>query len=272
MNLAAISTVLILSLIIGVFFIIVSNLNYFSQSLTNELQIVVRLKKDISNKEIDYLKNKFLNNHKISGFKFISNEEALKILQKRLKNQINITSLKGNPLPDYFEIKLKNFKDMKETANTFKKLPGVGKVNYGEGVSEKIITLNWAVHLLGYFIIILLFTAALFVVSNTIRLTVWARRREIKIMQLVGAANWFIRWPFIIEGLLQGFIGSALAFILFNFSYPFFIKVIQNEIPFLPLINPSIILSKLAINLIFTGIIVGVLGSYFSINKFLHIH
>jgi len=138
-------------------------------------------------------------------------------------------------------------------------------------VASKILTVNRAIHYVGLLILAALFLSTIFIVSNTIRLTVFARRKEIGVMQLVGAANWFIRWPFILEGVLQGLIGAVIAFFLLKISYFYYIPQVRGALPFLIVVDEKPLFGVIAFALIGTGIFVGAMGSVISINKFLRL-
>ena len=124
---------------------------------------------------------------------------------------------------------------------------------------------------LGVVILILLAVSTVLIVSNTIRLTVFARRKEIEIMQMVGAAEWFIRWPFILEGVLQGLLGSVIAAFLVGGSYAMVVPNLIETISFLPIVPAAEILPKLLPALVASGAFVGGLGSLLSVNKFLKV-
>lgn len=271
MNIASISTVLILAVILGIFLLIVWNLNNVSQTLVTQLQITARLQKKLNPTQINSIKKQVSQIPNVDKVNFISKNLALKRLETRLKTQINLTHLKTNPLPDYFEIKVTDPQKIKITADEISQIKGIEKVKYGEYVTEKILVLSKTIQWAGVFIIILLIIATILIISNTIRLTVFARSEEIKIMQLVGAANWFIRWPFIIEGVLQGFIGTIIAVIILSLVYPVLAHQVQVQLPFLPVLLNIKLLLRLALNLIIIGILIGGIGSFISVNKFLHL-
>ncbi|MFH1454255.1 MAG: permease-like cell division protein FtsX [Armatimonadota bacterium] len=272
MNLACISNILILLISLGVFLILIWNLNsLLTTTVLEQLEITVRLDKQVTPADITRIRNELKGLPNISSISFVSKDHALSELQERLVQKVNLVSLKYNPLPNYFKIKVKDKDKIKDTALLIEKIQGTEKVNYGEGFTENIIKLDKAIKIAGSFIILLLVIVNVLVVSNTIRLTVFARSREIRIMQLVGAANWFIRWPFIIEGILQGFIGAIIAIVIMSLTYPELAHQFHQQLPFIPLIHSSIIITQLSIVLTCVGIIVGAIGSFISVNKFLHL-
>ena len=113
--------------------------------------------------------------------------------------------------------------------------------------------------------------ATLFIIVNTIRLTVFARRKEVEIMKYVGATDWFIRWPFMLEGMTLGFLGAVVANILLNISYASLMNTIHATLAFLPLLPTQPLMTYLTIFLLLAGIGIGALGSYISLRKFLRV-
>lgn len=271
MNIASVSTVLILTFILGAFILCVWNLNNISQTLLSQLQITARLQEDLNSEQIISIEKQISKITNVNKVTFVSKDLALKKLEDRLKTQINLSNLKTNPLPDYFEVKVQDPQNIKFTAEQISRIKNIEKVKYGEYVTEKILILSKAIKWSGVLVMLLLIIAAILIISNTIRLTVFARSQEIKIMQLVGAASWFIRWPFIIEGMLQGFIGTIIAVIILSLVYPFIAAQIQTQLPFLPVLLSVELLLKLALNLTIIGVSIGGIGSFISVNKFLHL-
>lgn len=269
MSMASISTVLILSLILGFFLIIVVNLNNWSENIVSQIQIVAYLSDGVPARGIPVLKATIETIDYVDEVKFVSKDEALAKMRKKLKNQIELSDIGKNPLPNSFEIKVRESDKIPAVAAALRGRPGIERVRYGEKIANKLITVNQAVHWVGIVIIAALLVSTVFIVSNTIRLTVFARRKEIAVMQLVGAANWFIRWPFLLEGVLQGFAGSLIAFLVIMATYTHFIPGISSSLPFIIMVAPGKILSQAAIVLLATGIMVGATGSLISINKFL---
>jgi cell division transport system permease protein len=271
MSIASISTVLILSLIFGVFIIIIANMNYWSENMVRQLQIVVYLSDDINDKQIGVIKTSLETTPYIDKIRFVSKDEALAAMRKKLKNQLELGDIGRNPLPNSFEVIVKEPDKIPAVAAMIKEYPGIDRVRYGEKVASKILTVNRAIHYVGLLILAALFLSTIFIVSNTIRLTVFARRKEIGVMQLVGAANWFIRWPFILEGVLQGLIGAVIAFFILKISYFYYIPQVRGALPFLIVVDEKPLFGVIAFALIGTGIFVGAMGSVISINKFLRL-
>lgn len=271
MNAASVSTVMILVMILGIFLLLAMNLNHMAENVLQQLQITARLTPTLKNEQIQELKKKIILIPEVSSAEFISKDEAFRRLQKNLGRSISISDVGVNPLPNYFEVSLKNPGEIELVAGRISKLPGVETIRYGQDLSRKIISVSRVVYWTGAVFVILLLVSTLFIVSNTIRLTVFARRREIRIMQLVGAANWFIRWPFVIEGILQGLGGALLSVFLINLFYPFLADSVKNAFLFIPILPPELVIPRLTALLLTAGILTGAAGSIISVNKFLHL-
>jgi cell division transport system permease protein len=186
-----------------------------------------------------------------------------------LKNQIGLSDLTRNPLPDTFEIYVEDPGAVLVVVKKVENLPGIEKVKHAELLTQRLISVNHAVRITGATIVLALIIATILIVSNTIRLTVFARRKEISIMQLVGAANWFIRWPFIIEGIVQALTGALLALGLVRLAYHLMIPQMEKSLPFLPVLPAAAVSETLALIVLGTGLFVGIAGSLISVNKFL---
>ncbi|MCL5774452.1 MAG: permease-like cell division protein FtsX [Firmicutes bacterium] len=269
MTVASISTVMILALIIGFFLIIIKNLNSLAENTTSQLKIQARLSSAITRAQEEELEKKMSALAGVKSVKFISKDEALKRLQKRMKNKISLTDIGENPLPDYLEIEPASAEEISVLADKIKHFKGVDKVIHLKDLAKRIVTLNQLTHSVGLAVIAIVFIGTLFIVSNTIQLTVFARRKEIRTMQLVGAANWFIRWPFIFEGMLQGLIGALAAIIMLDLIYPVMSIKIQKSISFINLLPSAHILLGVNLTLIVLGLGIGALGSFISVNKYL---
>ncbi len=271
MNAASVSTVMILVMILGIFLLLAMNLNNMAEDLLQQLQITARLVTEISNDQIQELRKKIILLPEVAGAEYVPKEEAFRRLQKNLGRHISISDVGVNPLPNYFEVSLKSPREIELVASRISKFPGVETVRYGKDLARRIISVSRVVYWTGAVLVILLLASTLFIVSNTIRLTVFARRREIRIMQLVGAANWFIRWPFVIEGMLQGLGGAILSVFILNFFYPFLVNSVKNAFLFIPVLPPELVIPRLTAILLAAGILTGAAGSIISVNKFLHL-
>jgi len=272
MTTAAILSTTTILIIVGVFLLISINSSLFLKNIESQLEIVVYLEDDISKAELNNLKNNFTSIDGIKEVKFVSKEEAYQRLLKSLGEQKDILSaIEVNPLPASFEIQAKDPKMIKQIANQIAKLKKVEEVEYGQGTVEKLLNFTYIFRRAGMLILALLIFASILIISNIIKITVYARRNEIEIMSLTGATSWFIKWPFIIEGFLQGFISAILSIIILYKFYFFAINKVHQVIPFLPLVVDNMDLLPMGIAIMLLGSFVGILGSMFSVGKYLDV-
>ena len=269
MSIASISTVMVLALILGLFTLVVANLDRLANELAGEMQIKVYMASTFPAEEAEVCKERILKIEHVTGAKFIPKEEAFAKLRERLDGRISLEDLEQNPLPDAYQVPVDDPQYLEQVAQQLHEITAVDKVDYGREEASRLLALNKAVRTVGFLILLLLLASTVLIVSNTIRLTVFARRKEIDIMQLVGAADWFIRWPFILEGVAQGFIGAGLSALALDLGYRMVVPHFQRSIAFVPVIPPNEIMPYLCIGLGLMGCIVGAIGSLISVNRYL---
>lgn len=268
MSVASVTTVLVLTLILGLFIAVMANLERLANSLLDEVQVVAYLADDANKVSVGQQLERI---PEVTEAHFVSKETALNKLVERMQGRIEVGDLTRNPLPDSFELAVTDANDLEKVASRARRVAGVESVKYGEEVARRMLNFNALCRTVGAVILGLLFLSTVLIVSNTIRLTVFARRKEIEIMQMVGAAEWFIRWPFILEGVLQGLTGSLVAAALVGGSYATVVPRLAETVVFLPVIPAEQLLPQLIPSLILLGAFVGALGSLVSVNKFLKV-
>lgn len=273
MSVASISTVALSLLILGMFLILVLNLNNMASALESQVEISVYLKDDLSdqkNREIGTYLTKLPG---VTQVNFISKEEALAKFKTRLGEQQSLLTALGdaNPLPNAFEVKVDRPEQVKPVAEEAQKLEGVENARFGQEVVENLFKLTRLVRIMGLILIAFLSLAALFIISNTIRITVFARRKEIGIMKYVGATDWFIRWPFFLEGMILGFCGAFISVLLLMESYNLLLESIYQSLTFLPLIPRYPFIWQISAFLLVLGTTIGALGSTISLKRFLKV-
>lgn len=275
MTFASVSAVTVTLILVGVFFVIMMNLNRVAQTIEDDVQIRVHIDVAATPQDQLALKSEIERIPEVKSVTFSSKQKELDNLVSSLGEEGKSFKLfeQDNPLNDVFIVKTKNPTDTMKVANQIKKANYVAKVKYGQGKVEKLFKFIKASRNVGIVLIIGLFFTAIFLISNTIKITIIARRREIKIMRLVGATNTFIRWPFFLEGLWLGVIGAILPIILISITYyraydyitPYlegtFIKVLPFD-PFMYQVSGILILM---------GALIGVWGSLMSVRKFLKV-
>lgn len=273
MTLASIFTVVLSLFILGFFSIVILNLNKMADTLESQVQISVYLKDDLSQEEIDETKETLSKIEGLQDIKFITREEAMENFKERLGDQQFLLDALDdtNPLPDSFSLTVTSPQQVKTIADTAAALDSVESASYSQDVINHLFNLTHLIRLIGVALIILLTGAAIFIISNTIRLTVFARRKEIAIMKYVGATDWFIRWPFLLEGICLGFIGGGLATIFLYIVYNQVTQEIYEAMAFFPLIPQHPFIDYISLAILVTGIIIGALGSTISLKRFLKV-
>ena len=271
MSLASVGTVTVSLFILGMFLIVVMNLNKMAASLESQVQINVYLEDGLEKGEIQAVEKKIKGMQGIDSVVYVNKEKALERFKERLGDQKFLLTALGdaNPLPDSFEVTVTQPEMVKTAAKAINDFDGVESAKFGQDVVEHLFDLTRLIRVFGLALIILLAAATIFIISNTIRLTVFARRKEIAIMKYVGATDWFIRWPFLLEGVLLGFIGSVIAALLLRSTYLLVTKKIYDTLAFFPLIPEYPFLNYISGIIIVSGMFIGALGSTISLKRFL---
>ena len=271
-TLAAAVTVLVGMFLLGVFIGLGTWLVSWSDAKKNELAVHTFIKDEATPKQVNELRV-FLETHprvQVGGVKYITKEEALAIMQKRAPELT--ANLVSNPLPASFDIVPRRGEDTEPIALDVQnaKLAAVDKVTWGKEVSKRILALARGIQIVFLIAIIVLLVASTIDIANTIRLSIFARRREVEVMKLVGATNWFVRGPFMLEGVLTGLVGALAAILLLFIGREIAVpSILPNdrtsaEVQALPFMWTSLIL--LAV-----GLGIGALGSGLTLRKFLRV-
>ena len=273
MSFASLSTVAVSLLVLGMFLMIFLNTNNLAQYLENQVQISVYMQDSATDKELASVKDKLTKMPGVVKVTQVSKQEALERFRKRLGDQDQLLNSLGkeNPFPNSFEVQVDNPERIKVLTPQIGQLNKVETAKFGQEVVEHLFQLTKILRFGGILLVVFLAMATLFIISNTIRLTVFARRKEVIIMKYVGATDWFIRWPFILEGMTLGFFGAVVAFILINSIYSGLLTRIHATLAFLPLLPTSPLLFYVDLFLLAAGTGIGALGSYISLRKFLRV-
>ena len=269
--LAAITTVMVLVLLLGIFGILLLNLEHIAKELVGEVKVVAYLVDDLPADKAQQVHKEILKIAHVEGAAFVDKDTALKRLLKRMNGRLAEGDLTRNPLPDSYEIRVDDAQFLRAVADKVRLMDSVQKVKYGEAVAHRMMAFNQVLRTVGLGVLGVLFASTVLVISNTIRLTVFSRRKEIEVMQMVGAARWFIQIPFVLEGLIQSLLGAGLATTLVSYSYELLVPHMRGAVPFLPVLGPAEVLPTLVPALIGLGAFVGALGSLISVNRYLKI-
>ena len=273
MTFASIGTVTVSLFVLGVFMMLVVNLTKMASELESQVQIAVYLNDALTEEGRAEVEQMMRDMKSISKIEYIPREQAIKRLEERLGDHKYILEALGdsNPLPNSYEVTVKKPEAVQSTAIAIADLYGVDEAKYGQDVASHLFDMTRLVRVFGFILMFLLAGATIFIISNTIRLTVFARRKEIAIMKYVGATDWFIRIPFILEGIALGFIGGGLAAIALRSFYSVMAAKIYSTLTFFPLVPQYPFVNYLTAVIIISGMIVGIIGSTISLKRFLEV-
>lgn len=273
MTIASVGVVIVTLLMLGGFMIVNLNLTHITKSVKEQVEIVLYIDDEATLAERNELRGKLIAHGSLAEVRFVPKEEALQRLKEQMGDVVEgYEKVEDNPLRDSFELRTVRPEMVGEVAGELTGYPAVGDLYYGEGTVEKLFSATRALQLVGLALMIGLAVTAVFLIAHTIRLTVFIRRREIMIMKYVGATNWFIRWPFILEGLLIGILGAALPLVVLYYIYQASLDwVVANNLRFLTLLPSSLIAGELAKYLLPLGTGLGIIGSFFSMDRFLRV-
>ncbi|MDQ2681495.1 MAG: permease-like cell division protein FtsX [Candidatus Eremiobacteraeota bacterium] len=269
MQATAIGTVTVTIILLGVFLYVRAMLSHLGTEVFNQIEISSYLVQDITPARTEAIRTKLAQDPRILSVAFIPKKQGLRDLRVRMKGQIDTSILTENPLPDKMRIRVRAPEEVPAVARYVKSLPGIASVNYGQDIVTRLLALARVMRTAGIVVISLFILVAAIIISNTIRLTVFARRREISIMQLVGATNMYIRAPFICEGFLAGILGTLTAVVLLAIARAEIVPKVMAALPFVQLNAGAIDVSRLTLELFVVGGAVGVLASWISVGRYL---
>lgn len=275
MTVSAIGATTTTLLLVGVFLAVMLNLNQFANSIENDIEVRVFIERTADESQVEQLGDDIEAINEVASVEYSSKDEELEGLVDSLGDEGKAFELfdQTNPLNDVFVIDPFSPSAADSIASDVRELKFVDEVDYGEEVVQRIFTFNEYARTIGLVLIIGLVFTAIFLISNTVRITIVARRKEIGIMKLVGATNAFIRWPFFIEGMLLGLLGSIIPIAAVTGGYYYLYYHLRDSINFdfvqlLPF-NPFI--WQLSGLILAIGVFIGIWGSVMSVRKFLKV-
>lgn len=279
MSLASIITVASCTLILCISYFIVSNLDYILEGIERSMVIVAYIDDDATDAQVRELEHLILEIEYVEGLTFTSSEEALVNFSEALGDQEGfLRGLEGtNILPSSFDIELNDVYGQDYVVSELLKLKnrGIDGILHDQDAIDALIGINRGIRITSIFMVLFLAAISTVIIINTIRITVTARKNEINIMKYVGATDWFIRWPFILEGVLIGFIGAMISLTIGWISYSRSIDIIETSMTFIAnLVQVKDIYSIFVVITPITllmGIGIGIVGSVTSIRKHLRV-
>lgn len=283
MTFASVSSIVVSLFILGVFLLVALNVNSMADQIESQVEIRVYLQLDVDEAKRAEIEETIRNMPEVSKVTFVTKEEGLEQLRESLgeenKDLFEGYDNENNPLMDSYTVdifdpqKISEVADQISAINDNDETQPIMDVNYGKGTIETLFKITNAVRNIGLIMVLGLIVTAMFLIANTIKTTIVARRREISIMKLVGATNSFIRWPFFIEGALIGLIGSVITTGLLLWGYSELVRLTQVDlglmlVKLVTLKESGTLVATLLIGL---GVLIGVWGSTLSIRKYLKV-
>lgn len=271
MSFAAIGIIAACLLITGSMSLISMNIAQKIQELQDESEIVIYLDESIPREQAEAFQDKLLEIDNVSQADFVPNEQALADCQEEFGSLFDGFDQTNNPLRDGYRIHLKDISQASQTVDQIQSLEGVANIRVNEDTISMLVKIQKMFQVISIGLLIALGGISLFIISNTVKMAMFSRREEIAIMKMVGATDWFIRWPFIIEGFLIGLAGGLIAFFAQWALYERMDATIQGMIGIFKMIGFSTIWMPTFGIFLLAGVLIGVVGSVLTIRKFLDV-
>lgn len=275
MSIASMGVVSITLLILGSFVVLSFNVDLVTHDLKEQVQIVLRIDEEASEETRAELHGKLVAHPELTEVRFVSKAEAMERLKQKLGDRSDL--LEGyeeeedNPLRDSYELRMAIPENVSDVAEEIECYPGVGYVDYGSEVIKPLFQFTGLIRWIGLGFMAGLAVTTIFLIAHTIRLTVYLRRKEIMIMKYVGATDWFIRWPFLFEGLILGLAGAVIPVIVIFYGYQAAALWMRSNIYFVSLLPPEKVMEEIIKILIPLGVALGIIGSTISVRRFLKV-
>lgn len=276
LSLASISCITITLIIIAAALLISQNVRNFTKEIEKDVTIVTFLESDVKDEDRDKFETYLKQQTNVDTFEFQSKAKVKEEMEHSNETFSEILAEwddEENPLKDTYTIKVKNVEKIKDTANDIKLQEGVSSVQYGEGLVEQLVGVFSAVEKITIIAAIALIVVTIFLIINTIKLTIFSRKREISIMRLVGASNMRIRLPFVIEGIVLGIIGSILPVLVIVYGYTSLYSHFDGQLfsPLIRLIEPMPFVLYASLIVLGIGMVVGMIGSSRAVRRYIKV-
>ncbi len=281
-SLAAIVTIVVTTLLLGVLVPVLRASEDTADDVQDQIGLNVFLYSDATDKQIDRVGDQILAIDHVTGAEFISKAEAVKILEGRVEGDLrqSLGELRSNPLPPSYRVSLDEADNLESVSAALQPAspngkpqpinPAIEEINDQRQDSRDIRQVTGAVKIVLLVIAVLLLVASLLLVANTIRLSIYARRREVEVMRLVGATNWFIRWPFMIEGMIVGLTGALIAVGILVLGKVTIVDPLAADFNLIDNFS-SVEFLPLVILLVASAVVVSALGSGVTLRRFLRV-
>ena len=275
MSLASVFTVVASLLVFGLFLVLAMNLNYMVTQVESDYEITLTVNESLTDEQVAVIGTTLEKLPNISEVTFQSRDERMLLLREQFGENADLLDRyqnEKNPLRHWYKIKCKDLNMSDQTVANIREISGVVRViSNGETIHKLTTTSNY-ISQISVWLMIALGIISIFIISNTIKLAVFSRRKEINIMKFVGATDWFIRWPFIIEGMIIGIIGAAFSLMLVSLGYNGLTRLLTSlQIEFVRFLPLNGIMGYLVLAFFLMGIGMGALGSIVALRKHLKV-
>lgn len=276
LSIASISCITITLLVVAIAIILSVNVNNFANLVEKDVTIVAFLDVNITDEDLRVVEEEINLIQGVESYEFNSKANISKEMMESsdiFKNVMQNWNQDESPIQDTFQVKVEHIDEIGAIAKKIEKLKHVSLVKYGAGMVEQLVTIFDVIKKISIGMVIALVVVTAFLISNTIKITISSRRREIEIMRLVGASNINIKIPFIMEGLFLGALGSIIPIATTLYGYTTLYNNFNGQLfsPFIKLVNPSPFIYAISLILFLIGILVGMFGSYRAVRKYLKI-
>jgi cell division transport system permease protein len=275
MSLASISVLTVCLLLLGTSILISYNINDIRSKIEDQIQIMVILNDSLDQNGITDVGKQIKAIPNVRSSVFISKQQGLEEQKKTMgKYAYLLTGYEKenqNPLPNAYRIVLKNMSNFTQTVKALSKINGISEIKQHADIAIKLNNIKSVINMIGFWLFAILAFISLFIISNTIKVAMFVRKREVNIMKFVGATDWFIRWPFLFEGLIIGIISSTVACVALWFIYSVLLTNAIKESQILQLVNFKNMYAYIYLGYYCAGIVVGTLGSIISVRRHLKV-
>lgn len=274
MSLASVSIVIASLAVLGIFIILGLNLTSVSANIEEQCKINVFVPHDATTAEFKAVGERLAELDNVKGVKYYTKEERYNDYKEdRYKDDADAIAAfeSDNPLRDSCVLTLDDPENAQSVIEAAQKVEGVEEVKNSLDLINKIVSVTNMVRTVTIWIVVILLVIAIFIISNTIKIGLFSRRKEINIMKFVGATNWFIRWPFIVEGMILGFIGSLFSATIVLIAYEAFYPGLVEFCGPIGIVSLAEVYNYIVWWFMGIGVLIGMIGSYTSIRKYLHV-
>ncbi len=276
LSLASVFCITITLIVVAFSIVATYNVNNFTNLIEKDVTVVAFLEAETDEEGVEQVKQTLEGMANVDSIEFKSKEDAKNEMMAEdsfFEETMGGWSEEDNPLKDSYMIKVKDIDQIGNTVEEIKNIEHVSIVEYGEGTVEKLVSAFDAIRKVSIGVVIALLVVTVFLIVNTIKLTIFSRKREISIMRLVGASNFSIKHPFVIEGMILGVIGSIIPILFTTYGYIAFYNHMQGILfsPIIKLIQPEPFIYIVSGIILLIGVVVGMIGSYRAVQKYLKV-